>query len=78
MKIAYNVEIPRSEAEDINELYKFEESDKSNMKITYDTRKEAITRYSVLKRKIESEEMALDISRIDSDIYVQRVEAAHV
>lgn len=72
MKISYDVEIPRSEAEDINELYKFVESDKKNMKISYENKKEAITRYSVLKRKIETDGMPVTISRIDVDVYVQK------
>lgn len=71
MKINYDVEIPMSEAEDINELHKFAHSDKKNMKITYDSVKEAISRRSVLARAIETNEFAMNIKRVGADVYIE-------
>lgn len=73
MKIKYNVEIPKSDAEDINELYKFVESDGKTMQITYDDIKEAKLRRFVLANVNDKNEFGLEIKRIGLEVYIAKV-----
>lgn len=72
MKIKYNVEIPKSDAEDINELYKFVEGSGQTMQITYDDINEAKSRRSVLANVNDKNEFGLEIKRIGLEVYIAK------
>lgn len=72
--VTYGVKIPSSRAEDIDLLIKFvEENDDPNMCIEYATEKDAKNRVAVLKRAAKNESLKVNISRIDSKVYVALV-----
>lgn len=72
MEIKYNVEVPKSDAEDINALFGFNESDKKNMEITYSDIKESSSRRSVLAKVIERNEFVMGIKRIGKVVYIEK------
>lgn len=72
MEIKYNVEVPKSDAEDVNALHNFAESDKKTMQITFETPNEASLRRSVLARAIENNEFDMNIKRMGAVVYIEK------
>lgn len=73
MEIKYNVEVPKSDSEDINALFKFVESDRKTMQITYEDVAEAKNRRSVLQTASNRNDFDLEFKRIGCDVYISKV-----
>lgn len=72
MKIEYDIEIPKSVKEDINALYKFMDSDKETMAITYDDVIFAKNGATNFRRTADKEGWNIDISRTDCKVFVSK------
>lgn len=72
MKIEYDIEIPKSDREDVNALYKFAVGNSQTMKLTFEEAREAKNSLAVLNRVIDKENWEMAISRLDNVVYIKK------
>lgn len=84
MEISYNVEKPeiknrggwkggrRPLCEEVQEIYKFLESDKENISFAYESVQKAKNKVSIISRTVTSREIPVTISRRANQIYIER------
>lgn len=73
MKIEYGVEVPKSDREDVNAMYKFIGGAHTTMKLTYADSKDAKNSQAIFKRLVEKQGWKVEIKRIDAVLYVEKV-----
>lgn len=72
MKIEYGVEIPKSDREDVNALYKFASGEQKTMKITYSDPKDAKNSMAIFKRLAEKESWDMEITRHQEVVFIAK------
>ena len=72
MEIKYDIEIPKSDKDYINELFSFYESEHMTMCMTFENSKMAASRSSSLINAVKRNKMNVSVKRIGQEVYLEK------